>query len=86
LKLVVALAVLFAIWWLGQNKRRSDLPSPAEARALLDLPAGATREEIVAAHRRLIARVHPDAGGTAALAARVNAARDVLIAARPRVS
>lgn len=85
MKLIVAFAILFAIWWLARNRRRGELPSPAEARALLDLPAGATRDEIVAAHRRLIARVHPDAGGTAALAARVNAARDVLIAERRAV-
>lgn len=82
MKLIVALAILVAIWWLAQNRRRGALPSPAEARALLDLPVSATRDEIVAAHRRLIARVHPDAGGTTALAARVNAARDVLIAER----
>ncbi len=82
MKLLVAFAILFAIWWLARNRQRAGLPSPGEARALLDLPLSATREEIVAAHRRLIARVHPDAGGSAALAARVNAARDVLIAER----
>ena len=36
--------------------------------------------EIRAAHRRLIARVHPDAGGSEELASRINAARDALIA------
>jgi len=34
---------------------------------------------IRAAHRRLIASVHPDKGGTEALAAQINAARDLLI-------
>jgi DnaJ family protein C protein 19 len=41
---------------------------------------GATIEDIRAAHRRLITKVHPDAGGSAGLATRVNAARDALIA------
>ena len=86
MKLIVVLAILVAIWWLARNRRRGHLPSPAEARTLLGLPASASRDEIVAAHRRLIARVHPDTGGTAALAARVNAARDVLIAEHPGAS
>ena len=56
----------------------------AEARALLGLSLGADREAIVAAHRRLIARNHPDSGGTQALAARLNAARDLLLRAEPQ--
>ena len=56
----------------------------AEARDLLGLPLGADREAIVAAHRRLIARNHPDSGGTDALAARLNAARDLLLRAEPQ--
>ena len=46
---------------------------------LLGLPATATREDIIAAHRRLIARNHPDTGGTEALARSINAARDHLL-------
>ncbi len=49
---------------------------------LLDVPYDASPEMIRAAHRRLIARVHPDAGGSADLSARVNAARDTLLARR----
>ena len=41
---------------------------------------------LTAAHRRMIARVHPDAGGSAGLATRVNAARDALIAELKRRS
>ena len=50
-----------------------------EARQLLGLGLNADAEAIHAAHRRLIAQVHPDRGGTAELARRVNAARDVLL-------
>lgn len=51
----------------------------ADARSLLGLNDDADEEAIRAAHRRLIATVHPDKGGTQALAAKINAARDVLL-------
>lgn len=57
---------------------RSDM-TREEALAVLGLAEGATEEEIKAAHRRLIRRTHPDAGGTADLAARINRAKDVLL-------
>ena len=57
---------------------RTDM-SRDEALSVLGLSAGATAEEIRAAHRRLILRVHPDAGGSADLAARINRAKDVLL-------
>lgn len=57
---------------------RGDM-SRDEALAVLGLPATATPEEIRAAHRRLIQRVHPDVGGSADLAARINRAKDVLL-------
>jgi hypothetical protein len=50
-----------------------------EALAVLGLQAGASDEEIRAAHRRLIQRMHPDVGGSADLAARINRAKDVLL-------
>jgi len=51
----------------------------ADALALLGLPEGASEEEIRAAHRRLMRAAHPDQGGSAWLAARLNAARDLLL-------
>jgi hypothetical protein len=53
--------------------------SRAEALAVLGLAEGASEDEIKAAHRRLIQRMHPDAGGSADLAARINRAKDVLL-------
>ncbi|AWN36791.1 J domain-containing protein [Methylobacterium radiodurans] len=49
-----------------------------EAYQVLGLERGATLEEIRAAHRRLMKAAHPDQGGSAERAARINAARDRL--------
>ena len=57
---------------------RSDM-TREEALAVLGLAEGASEDEIRAAHRRLIQRMHPDVGGSADLAARINRAKDVLL-------
>ena len=53
--------------------------SLTEARAILGVGPDATRTEIQAAYARLIRLAHPDTGGTAGLAAQLNAARDRLL-------
>jgi hypothetical protein len=50
-----------------------------QAYEVLGLEPGASPDEVLAAHRRLIKRVHPDAGGSAALAAHINAAKARLL-------
>jgi hypothetical protein len=50
-----------------------------EAHEILGIPFGASMGEIKSAHRVLITKLHPDTGGNAWLAARVNLARDVLL-------
>lgn len=62
-----------------RNDRRSDAMTRDEARAVLGVTADASEEEIRAAHRRLMRKVHPDQGGSDELASRVNRARGVLL-------
>jgi hypothetical protein len=67
-------------WRTTQAPReRGDEMTREDALAVLGLTAGADDEEIRAAHRRLIQRVHPDVGGSADLAARINRAKEVLL-------
>lgn len=65
--------------------RISDVRAPepesmtdAEARRTLGVEPGATPAEVQAAWKRLMARAHPDQGGSEGLASRLNAARDRL--------
>ena len=52
--------------------------SVGQAAEILGVPAEASNEEITAAHRRLIQKLHTDRGGTDYLAALINEARDTL--------
>ena len=51
-----------------------------EAYQILGLRPGATRDEVVDAHRKLIQKFHPDRGGTPYMAAMINDAKQHLLA------
>lgn len=73
----------------GQGRtKQARKPRPARSadplaahRQVLAVAAGATREEIVAAHRRLAKAHHPDAGGSTDQMVAINLARDALLEA-----
>ncbi len=85
MKFLLFAALVAIFFWLG--KSWLDRPrgmSAGDAAKLLEVAPDADADTIVAAHRRLIAKVHPDAGGSAKLAAQVNEARDILIKRLPK--
>ena len=86
MKWLLALAFIWFVWvWLRKPKRKPAAADPrlvrdaAEARAVLGVGPGADADAIRAAHRRVLAAVHPDRGGSTEAAGRANAARDLLL-------
>ena len=82
LKILLLAGAAFFLWRMFAPKLRG-VPDVDKARRLLGIGASASREEVIAAHRRLVAKVHPDAGGSEGLAAELNAARDTLLRTMP---
>lgn len=82
--ILVIICILFR-WALGQwpwqmlTSRPTRAQAVFNARKLLKVEQGASREQILAAHKRLITMVHPDRGGTNAQVHEANDARDLLL-------
>lgn len=78
-KLIFLGLILYGGWWLLRKSPAKPMMPEAEARAILGVDSSADADAIRAAHRRLVSAVHPDRGGSADLARRINVARDVLL-------
>lgn len=67
-------------WHQQQSKPQHDGPmDETAAYAVLGLSPGASREDIITAHRRMMQKMHPDRGGSDYLAAQINQAKDILM-------
>jgi len=82
--LLLVVCILFR-WAFGQwpwsflTAKPTRSQAVFNARKLLRVEESASREEIIAAHRRLVAMVHPDKGGSNAQVHEANDARDLLL-------
>jgi DnaJ-class molecular chaperone len=71
---------VFGRWpWDYLSARPTREQARFKARKLLAVKAEASKQDIIEAHRRLIAMVHPDRGGTNSQVHEANAARDLLL-------
>ncbi len=88
-KLLVIAGILVLGWklitgrWPWEPKRATRAQAISRARKLLGVSAAASRGDVLAAHKRLVAVVHPDRGGTSDQVHEANAARDILLDALP---
>ncbi len=91
LAILLLIACVVFRWAFGQwpweslrgPRGAADRQAQTKACSLLGVGSRATREEIIAAHRRLVALVHPDRGGSDDALREANAARDLLLSRLP---
>ena len=65
--------------WPWEPKAATRAQAVDRARRLLCVSAAASRADILAAHKRLVAMVHPDRGGSSGQVHEASAARDLLL-------
>ncbi len=80
MKWLLAIGLIWLAWHYLRPAPKTITPSAEQrARTLLGVARNADEGDIRAAHRRLLADLHPDRGGSAAAATEINAARDLLL-------
>ena len=82
--LLIAVLVVFGYKllmgrWPWEPKTSARAQAVFRARKLLGVSAAASRDDVLAAHRRLVTMVHPDRGGSNGQVHEANAARDLLL-------
>jgi DnaJ family protein C protein 19 len=91
-RLIILAALAAIVWkmatgrWPWEQKVSTRAQALFRARQLLGVHANAGRAEIIEAHKRLVAMVHPDRGGTSEQVHEANAARDLLLDELPYVT
>ncbi|MEL6530731.1 MAG: DnaJ domain-containing protein [Pseudomonadota bacterium] len=91
LKYAIILLAICLLWrwgfgqwpWQALGAKPTRSQAIFKARKLLGVNEDATRDQIKAAHKRLIAMVHPDRGGSNGAVHEANAARDLLLEELP---
>ena len=63
----------------NSNINNSSVMDKAQARQVLEVGDEASDEEVISAHKRLMAKNHPDKGGSTYIASQINQAKDVLL-------
>jgi hypothetical protein len=82
---VVGYKLVMGRWpWEPKTTRRAE--AVFRARKLLGVSAAASREDVLAAHKRLVTVVHPDRGGSSGQVHEANAARDLLLDELPHLT
>ncbi len=83
---IVVATLPFVAGYLKSKKTRSGrenaaphIDSKTEALEILGLEDGASKDEIKAAYKRLMQKVHPDHEGSEWMAAKLNQAKDLLL-------
>jgi len=88
-KLIVLLGLAAVVWkmatgrWPWESSDTARQQALVRARKLLGVRSSAGRTEIIEAHKRLVAVIHPDRGGTSDQVHEANDARDLLLDALP---